>query len=215
MRFSEYLIFKMKNFKLKFKRGFTLVELIVVISIFSILAGVTLFNFSGFNSNVTLQNLANQIALQIKTAQTNAISGKLPSSFLPPSKPSFGVYFDISGGQNRDKFIYFADISNQGYLSNGFNSVCGGASGNECLSQITIQSGDLINKICVNGGTDCGNQILNITFKRPFPDASFYYGNSLNNSISDAEIEIISKKGQMKTIIVRSTGQIEIKNGGI
>lgn len=50
-------------------QGFTLVEFIVIISIFAIMAAVALFNFTGFRSSVGLNNLAHDIGLTIRQAQ--------------------------------------------------------------------------------------------------------------------------------------------------
>lgn len=50
-------------------KGFTLIEFIVIISIFAVMASVALFNFNGFKSNVGLNNLAHDIGLTIRQAQ--------------------------------------------------------------------------------------------------------------------------------------------------
>ena len=50
-------------------QGFTLVEFVVIISIFSIMAAVALINFNGFRTNIGLTNLAHDIALTIRQAQ--------------------------------------------------------------------------------------------------------------------------------------------------
>ncbi|MBP6925793.1 MAG: type II secretion system protein, partial [Candidatus Pacebacteria bacterium] len=46
-----------KKDSLSYVCGFTLIEFIVIISIFAIVASIALFNFSGFNSNISLSNL--------------------------------------------------------------------------------------------------------------------------------------------------------------
>ena len=212
-----------------FNRGMTFIELIVVLGIFAAMSGVILFNFGGFTSNVTLQNLANQIALQIKSAQTDAINGKESSIFigpcfdnngtqLPSCRPSYGVYFDASISAlpaNHKKFVYFADVdNNKDYNTSG---ACGsGGSIIECKSEIEINTSDVISKICVYNGTTCSSSIspLSITFTRPFPDATFYQG-SLVTTAKNVQIEITSAKGLQKHIVVWKTGQIEIKGGPI
>ena len=49
-----------------YNQGLTFIELIVVLSIVSVIAGVILFKFSDFSNNITLQNLSQDIALRIK-----------------------------------------------------------------------------------------------------------------------------------------------------
>ncbi len=65
--------------KIHGNKGFTLIEFVVIISIFAIMAGVALVNFAGFRSNVGLNNLSHDIALTIRQAQVFGWSGKTDS----------------------------------------------------------------------------------------------------------------------------------------
>ena len=74
----------------------TYVELIVVFSIFSVLSGVSIFNYGAFQDKIDLRNLANDIALEVFKAQKDALSGVLPpfaqqALLVSPSswKPSY------------------------------------------------------------------------------------------------------------------------------
>ena len=60
--------------KINKKAGFTLVELLVTISIFVILTGVVLFNSNSFDSTVLLNNFGYDIALTIKQAQSFGVN---------------------------------------------------------------------------------------------------------------------------------------------
>jgi prepilin-type N-terminal cleavage/methylation domain-containing protein len=200
------MIFKGKNLK----AGMTFIELVVVIGIFAVMTGIVFFNFSGFTTTISLQNLASQIALQVKKAQTSSLSGTNPILF-GTNKPSYGIHFDDSSPASGKKFDYFADYYPQNGLDDSAVSCVPGPA-NECLSQIIIQTGDAINNLCVNNGGDCTQRNLDLLFKRPFPDAIFHYGNYVG-IISNAEVELRSLKGFYKTIIVGSTGQIEVRDG--
>ena len=57
-------------------RGFSLVELLVVISIFTIISSVVVFRQSKFSSDILITNLAYQMALEIREAQTYGIGVK-------------------------------------------------------------------------------------------------------------------------------------------
>ncbi len=126
-------------------RGFTFVELIVVIAIFGILSSVVLFNYGNFNSAITLQNLAHDIALQIDQAQKTAISGQnnvlLPSFSSSPGpggfSPRYGVYFENPGSSvNIDdpskQFIYFTDLPD--HYNGAYDK------GNTCTSKSNTES---------------------------------------------------------------------------
>jgi len=91
--------------------GMTILELMVVIGIFATISGTILFNYRDFSDGVSLQNLAQEIALQGKRAQTLASQGRLPvlsqtqrqgieldGTGLVPSDwiSSYGIAFDAS-----------------------------------------------------------------------------------------------------------------------
>ena len=59
----------------KEQAGLTSIELVVVFGIFAALASSILFNYRDFSSNITLQNLAQDVALQIRQAQNRSVSG--------------------------------------------------------------------------------------------------------------------------------------------
>src|SRR3989344_4278539 len=99
-------------------RGFTFIEMVMVITIFTIISGVALFNFGDYSDSISLQNLAHQISLEIVQAQRDAISGRNAPQF-DPDRPSYGVAFSSSPSCVQDfpcesKFIRFADIDNNG-----------------------------------------------------------------------------------------------------
>ena len=209
-----------------FARGFTAIELITVISIFSIIASVSIVNFSAFTANINLQNLAADIALRAKQAQTQALAGAQPRTAAGhPSVgvPRDGVYFSM---QNLSRFAYFYDYNHNGFFdetiserfSDPQNKLCGFGS-SECLDKVDITTGDKIEKLCINGGitsNDCflsGNGSLHIVFERPNSDAIMHIDPPTlagGVPVSSAQIFIISPKGQRKTISVTSLGQISV-----
>lgn len=200
--------------------GMTIIELVVVMGIFAAISGVILFNFTGFSTNVSVQNLSQDIALRIKNAQTAAISGKFNVGFISPNVPAYGIYFDVTSSANQKKFIYFADLDNSGLLENGSpmgSIICQPQSGTQCQEETTIQTGDIIEKLCLNEEStapNCGNPVDNvyISFKRPFPDTIIRSTSAfLPYQINDVEIKVLSSKGVEKTIIVWATGQISVK----
>jgi prepilin-type N-terminal cleavage/methylation domain-containing protein len=157
-------------------KGMTFVELIVVLGIFAAISSTVLFNYRDFSSNVALQNLAQDIALQIKRAQTDAVSGKLPTfsqggdQSLNPAlvpldwTPSYGLAFWLDessswslGGKG---FVYYFnkyampidppfDRDFYDFTQSPYNG-CGSLadSESECLEEIRINSGDYIDLIC-------------------------------------------------------------------
>lgn len=223
---STYKKNYIKIFSLKSQQGFTFIELIVVMSIFSLVASVVLFNFSSFNTNITSQNLAQEIALQIKQAQTDAISGtrfvvfpKNPDNI--EGAPTYGVRFDIDT-EDADNYldsksmIYFADRNSDGeYQHVVVGNECDyNTSGTECVARIQINTGDIIAGICVDSGCDNGvfdQEKATILFRRPFPEARLYVGDTLDPH-SKIGIKVRSSKGVERVVTTTILGQINVLN---
>lgn len=177
----------------------TYIELIVVLSIFAIMSTALLFNYSTFTDQVNLQNLSQDIALQIVTAQKSALSGVLPNvggagsalvSTNPDWKPAYGVYFDSTPGTGttapNKQIIPFVDTSNNKFYDptgnpNACNSSNPGQPDTECSDIININSGDYISRICAIASLTSGTQTcinpdptsVSITFTRPDSSAFF------------------------------------------
>src|SRR3989344_3020210 len=127
------------------RAGFTIIELITVITIFSILASVALSNFGGFTDAINLSNLAQQGAIYVKKAQTSGSLGKViggynfqPSAFNPGAIPIYGVRFQTLNIPH--EFCYFADLDGSG----GTDVPC-----TEKVEQVTISAGYQISNRCV------------------------------------------------------------------
>ena len=100
---------KIKDIKNQ-KSGMTLIELMVVLVIFIIVAGLTIFDYSKFRSTASLQNLADDIALSVRRAQNYAIGVKGSQSSF---SNGYGIHFlttplngaDVRAGSNKTFII--------------------------------------------------------------------------------------------------------------
>jgi prepilin-type N-terminal cleavage/methylation domain-containing protein len=222
---STYIKNNKKFLNSSYQAGLTFIELIVVMSIFSIIASVVLFNFSSFNTNITSQNLAQQIALQIKQAQTESISGTRTMVFEedeilnPERAPTYGVRFDIDTEDaanylDSKSMIYFADRNGDGeYQHVAVGNECDyGTSGTECLARIQINTGDSIVGICSDASCDLGTYDelkATILFRRPFPEARLYVGDDLTPR-SKIGIKVRSSRGAERVIMTTILGQVSV-----
>ena len=217
-----------------FSSGFTFMELIFVISIFGIMAGIVLFGFRTFGDKAALDNLAQDIALEIVGAQKAAISGvsttALPG-FVPGTVPSYGVYFSDNSTDTvnplNKQFTYFADNPPQNKLYDTSVLPCG-TSGLECISTTAITTGEYISNICYDTASssvpncvDSGS--AHITFIRPFPDATMKVCDTSTGSCTGLglgairtyiEISSGADTTQKRTIVVNSLGEVRVANGG-
>lgn len=189
----------------KTQKGFTLVELLVTISIFVILTGVVLFNQNKFNSTILLTNLAYDTALTIRQAQTYGINIK---EFVTPGNTSefkpYGVYFTYD---EKTSFILFVDIDEDGFYDSGSDGL---------VNRYSIKRGNYISDICVQSGagTCLPSSIseLNIVFKRPNPDALIRTNNTDSNLYDKAIITLGNPDGSTRNVVVQANGLIEIVN---
>lgn len=203
-------------------RGFTLVELLVSVSIFSLITGIVVYNHSKFSSDLIVTNLAYQVALSIRQAQVYGLSVRGATSALGQQtfNAGYGVHFDKVSNQS---FYFFADTGNNGRLcasGNCTSSITACQPIDGCLEQITVPGGNTIDHFCIvaTDAEECplvGNpDTLDVTFKRPDPDAILKtYGPSgaASQSGSVAKIYVKSAQGKQKIISVNNGGQISIQ----
>jgi len=184
--------------------GFTVVELVVVVAIFTFISALVLINFSGFNNRILVNNLAYDIALSIRKAQTFGLNVREVGTGTGQFSAGYGVFFN----NNNTRYIFFADL-NKNKVYNSTNS--------ELLESFTIRGGNTILKICglSSNETETCNDTgsisnLHITFTRPNPEAVIK-STSPAFDWAGARIYIVSQKGVERSITVRSTGQISIE----
>lgn len=218
---------KNKN-KMKYNSGITIIELLVVISIFIIISGITIFNYSKFKSTATLQNLADDIALSVRRVQGYAIGVK---GYNDEFNRPYGIHFTSNpevvsqySGSSRS-FILFIDMNDNGKYDAG--SSCGIPSeDSECLEVLSVNNTNMVSEIhIIENNNDIiidKEDTLAILFKRPNPEPGlFCYGDSSNDTsfcdplsaeISSVQIRVANPNSYdtHKDIIVNSNGQISV-----
>lgn len=203
--------------------GVTLIELLVVIFIFMVISSITIFSYGKFNSSLSLQNLADDIALSVRRAQGYAIGVRgYGNSF----NEGYGVHFttaDSTSGNTGSKksFVLFSNIKNNDKYDYDISSLCGApTSDNECLEIFKITSYDKISEISVIGNEDHTADTLDIFFKRPKPEPTFCARNNGDSNsdcnfginVSSVKITISNDNGVFKIITISNVGQISVSN---
>jgi len=228
-----------KDYGLKTRRGFSMIELMVTVSIFAVISGLTLVNFPKFSSKILLENVAYSVGLSVRQAQSYGLNVRvLDLGGGTDLFPTYGVHFSLSGTTEDDpsdtkNFVLFADllpdINDPINNNKKYDAVSGcNVTGGECVEQLTIQNANSLAYLCGNlkstgatienwlevAGADCSLTTLDVAFTRPDPDAtltgySAFAGAEL--TFSDAEVVIISPRGDTKTVVIWQTGQISIE----
>ena len=192
-------------FKTLYIKGVTLVEIMVAISIFTIVTAVVLFNHTTFNANILVTNLAYEIALSIRQAQVYGLSVRQELGESESFNYAYGVYFSPSFN---NKFYLYADKNND----KNFNPAEGCTDPeDECLEEFTLRNGVVIDEI--KAGGVFADEYLNILFQRPNPEAVIILdGDVVSPPQSDATIVIKSERtNKEKTIRIDRTGQISVQ----
>lgn len=210
-----------KSSKKNRQSGMSYVELIVVLTIFSVLSSVVMYNYGDFQDRIDVKNLSSDIGLKVVEAQKFSLSGAYPpqaqqSQILSDWKPSFGLYFNLNndGGPDKDSksFVYFTDLDTQNGLFD--SSKCPGAG--ECIEKITITKGSSIYSLgaCHQNGADpcIMKEIpdLHVTFSRPDSGAILSSEGVRLTDISYAQVKIISPKLFTSVINIYPSGRIQV-----
>lgn len=196
----NYLLTQIKT-KNSLNAGFTVIEMITVISIFSILTAILLFNYNTFQKNTDFSVFAQEVGMLIKKHQQNAMAGKFPEldpqlkQYPDPGwKPAYGVYLEVGGSAITEYYDIYNDPSETYvYSINAGGQGCDSNPNDECYNIASITNGRQIVGIYEGGypnGTSLNN--LSIEFERPYPDAhmkkdyqSFVAGSTNAQDVTD------------------------------
>lgn len=208
--------------------GFTLIEFIVIMSIFTIMASVALFNFQGFRSNVAVNNLAHDTALLLRQAQTFGWSGLTDTSIQTVEQGiiqrfAHGVFFKYDGsGFSKDLLLYKKIDSKPGkefYSQNDEITDIISVTGSYKIISIATaaEKSDLLldqDKDIPTSGIQ-QNQDISIAFTRPNPQALLFLDNN-GIPLSQQYLAIyIGQEDQIrkaeKVIIVSRSGEIFVE----
>jgi Tfp pilus assembly protein FimT len=204
-------------------RAFTIVELVVSVAIFAFMTAFLVAKYGNFNQSVLLTNLAYDVALTIRNAQTYGLNVKSkPSGVVGYTDGTtydeiaagyqygYGIHFEAGNATAASKkMIFFADNT-----PNAIPSYDNAAK--VILSTYTLRNGSYISAICAQArenppGEPClssssPNGGFDVVFKRPDPDAMF----PLTNGATVVTLTISTPNGQSKKVIVRKSGQVAV-----
>lgn len=225
--------FPVLNAKKPALRGFTLVEMMVVLFIIVIVTTVAVMGQSTFNRSLILTDTAYTIAFSIREAQTLGLSSRVANNVL---NAGYGVRFSAA---TQNAYILFADTDPSG-SGDTQNGLCPGhdepqgspdahpgdcvydpsANPTELVRTYTLNRGFVITEFCgstlVGGITQCSGthfESLHLTFMRPSTD-SIIFGRASNGNLTalaDATIRVESPDGvAARCIVVSKVGLIGV-----
>ena len=178
------------------KNGFTLLELIVSITIIAMVTGLFLANYSSANRRTDLTMTAQKLVADVRLAQSYALGlakyGGSGSLNIPPG--GWGVHFDLQNyGSN--KYNIFADDNANTIYDGGEADERYGAQVVYLPTNITIQSISIGSKV-------------DITFLPPDPITTINNGAATSTSVDIVLKD--NKTNSIKTVRVNFLGLVEV-----
>jgi prepilin-type N-terminal cleavage/methylation domain-containing protein len=172
--------------------GFSLVELLVVISIIILLSIPLVLHQGAFDETIHLTNTTHEVVLVIQSAQqysTSVVGGG-----------SFGVHLQAGGNQNQIVFYRNLDAD----LSFGGT--------NRTEETYTLPGRAFVSSIiATGGGGSAGTDPVSIAFARPNPEPLFFRGAN-QWSVGSESVRIqLESGGAHRTVVILPTGRIFVE----
>jgi prepilin-type N-terminal cleavage/methylation domain-containing protein len=190
--------------------GFTLVELIVVMTIATILLASVIVQQNQWNDSLAVNSQAYELALMVRQAQVYSLGVREDTAGSGSNKfaVGYGIYFD----SDNTRYIFFADRDNgSGEGNKRYDS------GEGIGDPIKFTRGVTIKNVCgISGGSPkCiggSFQQANILFFRPDPKANILLCNSGGVKKADPPVTISlqSAGGKVYSVTVQANGQVSI-----
>jgi len=185
--------------------------LLAVVTILIVVSSIVLANNNRFGGKILLENLAYDIALSIRQAQSYGIS--VQRSVTGTYSSGYGMHFDTNDDTH---YVLFVDLNRNGLFDTGIDR-------HIPPSPYAIGRGFKIDAICVPADGACNVRQATILFRRPEPDAaiSTATGNqSMASCLQQASacresvrIRLISPRNDLASVVIEATGQISVRKG--
>ncbi len=189
--------------------GFTLVEMIVVIAIISIIVSITVYNLAGFQEYRRLSNEIQELELDLRQAQTNALAVKDQGGNFDIG---YGVKWQKNGGAEGDSAytVYYYSRPDDREAHDERTD----PEDDEKLKQVELRD-SFIEEIKVDpeGGGD--QETVFMVFERPRPGARLYRSPSPQTDPVEVKELVITFRslggGYTKKMTLNQAGQISVQ----
>ena len=177
-------------------KGFTIIELLVVISVIIILTAIVLISYRSGQQQFALQRSANKLAQDIRRTQEMAMSARecthptaCPAGGVPLG--GYGIYMEKEASQIRNYKIYADGDNNEKY-----------------------DSGEEIETIYLEDGVEFQSvqpaNKMSVNFKPPDPTIELRDQTGADKTNVTIIIALTADSSKTKTILVNRAGRIEI-----
>jgi len=191
------------------QRGFTLLELTVVIAIIILLSGIVLTNYRIGEREYALLRSAHKLAQDLRTVEKMAMASEtLPSSsgeWFPQG--GYGIYFNQQ--ENPNSYILFADC-NKNYIKDTVYT-CLENSAPEEIKELSLEEKIKISNLELFSKTFGTIPVssFSVTFFPPDPQIKIM-SDPTSPEYDSATITLTYSDGEIKTVKINTVGLIEI-----
>lgn len=198
-------------------RGFTLTELLVSLSIVTIILTVVVRSQSGYTEQAALTQYADGIATLAAEAQSYGNAVKEVSTGSANFSAPYGFSASVLAAGDETNLIFFADL-NDNTAYDG-TADCATGPGEECLEKTVLERGNRVQEICTvtGSGEDCGTpKRADVSYKRPSLTPRITVFNSGGTSYAvpgllGVRIRLVSAGGATRSALIYKSGQISVQ----
>jgi prepilin-type N-terminal cleavage/methylation domain-containing protein len=202
VKYRQMVIVLLKKLIIK-NQGFTLIEMLVSMSIMLTMTGLFLAGYHSNNQQADLNSAAQQLVSDIKLVENFALGAKKNDGSMPIG--GWGIY--LNNTSDNDKYLIYADDN----PSNDHQYA-----GDTIYRTVKLPNGITIADNANNGlvvNNNSGNR-LSLSFLAPDP-TSFINRHSGSDSYDvlthgEAKIKLVNKAGQSKTVLVNFFGMAQV-----
>ena len=203
---------KLRTYKeYKLSAGFTLIEILVSLSIVVALSAVVLWNQTSVSSQVALGNAIQEILVRIREAQVYGVGVRVADD---GSTGTFNLAYGFQVEDDGDYILIFVDRNDDGEYDGTSDCVTGATE--ECVEKFVFAGGITTDDICGTVGASSNEKCspqnsidrLNVTFKRPNPKAHIEFPGASALADEYAAIQIKNQSDDCRRILIYNTGQI-------
>lgn len=194
----------MKLYRVKKKKGFTVIEIIVVIGVMAMIAGMTLVSFPEFSERISVEQEAGKFSLALRRAQSYALAVRefgVGSGIFP----GYGVNVSLA---SPDRYIVFGDPNRSTRYEDFLN---------ETVETTAVERRARIIRICGNSQSvpagSCALSSADLFYIRPGPTIVLTGVDAgLAAVYNDIKVTLSSFDGSIqRNVVIWSTGQVSIQ----
>ncbi len=179
-------------------KAFTLVEVLVVMSIFITVSIMVLAGGASGRGNLQLTNVGYELAVMLRQAQSYGVAVRGEGSDFDVG---YGVY---AAGLNGGTVTFFSDIDQDRQYSSGVDTV---------IETLAFPPGIGLDRVCVlnnAGSASCStSSALVVTFQRPNPEAVIRVAGA-TAEYPRGQFYLKSSQGYEQLVEIYTTGQISV-----